>query len=103
MEQDVFEIGIAVVAMGSPASGAQIHFHITGAWCVAPDLQNRPTKIRTAFKISKAGVKNADTFPVCRFQFASPEPLMLPDGLDEPLGRKRPVAQEIFFTGAHAP
>jgi hypothetical protein len=101
MEQDVFEIQIAIVTVGTPATSAQIHFHVAGAWCVVANLQNRPAKIRPAFKISEAGMKNADASPVCRFQLASPQPLMLPDGLDEPLGGKRPVTQGIFFTGAH--
>jgi hypothetical protein len=92
MEQDVFEIRIAVMTVGTPATSAQIHFHVAGTWRATADLQDRSAKIRPAFKIGEAGMKNTNTFSARRFQFAPPQPLMLPNGLDEPLRGKRLVA-----------
>ena len=103
MEQDVLEIWIAVMTMGAPPTGAQIHFHIAGTRRVAPDLQNRPAKIRTTFKIDETGMKNPDCFSIQRSQFVPPQPLVLPDGLNEPFGWEWLVAQRVFFMGAHAP
>ncbi|HXB61167.1 MAG TPA: hypothetical protein VNU95_16460 [Candidatus Acidoferrales bacterium] len=66
-------------------------------------MQNGPAKIRPALKIGEAGMENTNAFPIRRFQFAPPQPLMLPNGLNEPLGGKGLVVQGIFLMSAHAP
>ena len=72
MEQNILKIGIAVVAVGAPAAGAQIHFNISGTGRIATDLQNSASKIRPTFHAGKTGMKNPDTFSLHGFQFITP-------------------------------
>jgi hypothetical protein len=87
VKDDIFEIRIFVVAMCAPAGSAQIYFHIASVWNVITDLQNRAAKIRAAFNTGEAGMKNANGFPIRGFQGIAPEPLMLPDCLQQTFGR----------------
>ena len=91
------------MAVCAPAIGAQIHFHVPGTRRVVANLQNRPTKIRAAFQAGKAGMKYPDTFSTGGLQFTSPQPLVLPDGLDQPLGGELFVAQKVLRAEARAP
>jgi hypothetical protein len=103
VQQDIFEIRIAVVAVDTPAVRPQINFHVAGARGIIADLQDRAAKVRAAFEIGKAGMKYADAFSVRRFQFSPAQPLVLPDGLHEPFSGKRFVAQSIAAAGLCAP
>jgi len=103
VQQHVAEIGIAMVAVGAPAGGAQIDFDISGAWGLGADLQDRAAKIRAAFQIGEARVKNAHILSRERFEFGAAQALVLPNGLDEPFGREPLVAEAIFGEGAGPP
>jgi hypothetical protein len=48
-------------------------------------------------------MKNADAFSTGGFQFAALEPLALPDGLQQALGRKGFVAQKVCGDGLGTP
>ena len=88
MQHHVFEILIVVVAVRAPAAGAQVNLHVAGTRRVAADLDDRAAKIRPAFDADETGMKHADGFAVGGFQLVAPQPLVLPDGLEQPLGRQ---------------
>lgn len=102
MEQHILEIRVAVMAVSPPAIRPQINFHVAGAWGIVADLQDRAAKVRAAFEIGKARVKNADTLPAGRLQFAPAQPLVLPDGLRQPFRGKLFIAQNILAAGLRA-
>ena len=91
------------MAMGAPAAGAQIHFHVSGTRRVIADLQNGAAKIRTAFEAGKTGMKHAHGFSAKGFQFTPPQPLVLPNGLDQPLGGILFIPQKIPAAKARPP
>jgi hypothetical protein len=66
-------------------------------------LQNRPAKIRPAFEVGEAGMKHPHALPAGGFQFAAPQALVLPDGLDQPLSGELFIAQKNFAAGLRAP
>jgi hypothetical protein len=103
MEQDVLEIRIAVMAVGAPAGGAQINFHVATAGRVTADLQNGPAKIRPSLEVRKPGMNDPNAFSRRGFQFAPPQPLVLPNSLDQPLGGELFIVQKILAAGAGAP
>ena len=96
VEQDLLKIWIAIVAVGAPAASAQVYFNVPGARGIRADLQHCPAKVRAAFQVGEARMKHAHAFAGNGFEFAALEPLMLPDGLDEPFRRKPLIAQTIF-------
>ena len=90
--------------MRPPARDAEVHLHIAGARSGVTDLDERVTKIRTAFRIRKTGMKQADTLTVQGLQLIAAQALVLPDGLEQTLRRRvRPVAQEEGGAGADPP
>jgi hypothetical protein len=96
VEDDVLKIFIFVVAMGAPAGGTQINFHVAGTRRRVINLQNRVAKIRAAFDSDESWMKHADRFSVSGFKLVAPQPLMLPDGLKQTFGwRTVFVAQYI--------
>ena len=104
VQDDIFEIRIAVVAVRVPAVAAQINFHVAGARRFAADLDDRAAKIRPALGAGKTGMQHADGFPVRSFQLVAPQPLMPPDGLEQPLGGKAVfVVQNIRGAALVAP
>jgi hypothetical protein len=103
VKQDVAEIGVAMVAVGAPAAGAQIHFNVSGAWGIGADLQDRAAKIWSAFEVGKTRVKHAHRLSGKRPEFGAPQPLVLPNGLDKPFGREPLVAQAVFGADAGPP
>ena len=103
VEPDVVKIWIAIVAVGAPVARAQVHFNISRAWGVGPDLQDGSAKIRSAFQVGEARMKHAHAFAGNGFEFASAKPLVLPDGLDEPFRREPFVAQTVFGANACPP
>jgi hypothetical protein len=84
------------MAMGAPASGTQVHFHIPGAWSIRANLQHGSPEIGPAFHAGETRMKHAHAFSGNGFEFGAAEPLVLPDCLDEPFGRKPFVAQTVF-------
>ncbi|HTA95553.1 MAG TPA: hypothetical protein VK769_05455, partial [Verrucomicrobiae bacterium] len=86
VEDDILEIFIFVMAMGMPAGGTQINFHIAGTRRHVINLQDCVAKIRPAFDTDKSRMKHADRFPVGSFKLVAPQSLMLPDGLEQTLG-----------------
>jgi hypothetical protein len=103
VEPDIAEVRIAIVAMSSPTAGAQIHFNVSGARSIRADLQHGPAKIRPAFQVGESRMKHPHAFPGHGFKFAAPETLVLPDCLDEPLGREPFIAQTVFAANTGPP
>jgi hypothetical protein len=87
VQDHVFKCGIAVVAMGAPTVRVQVHFHVAGAGRGAAELHDRATKIRAAFATEKTRMKNSHGLAVQRSQLMAEEPLVLPDRLQQALGR----------------
>jgi len=76
------------MAVGVPAAGTEVHLHVAGPrWSVA-DLHNRAAKIRPAFNAAKTGMKDMDRFTVQGLELFTEHSLVLPDGLQEPFGRR---------------
>jgi hypothetical protein len=104
MEQDVFELRVAVVTVGAPAGGAQVNFHITGTRRGVADLNDRAAKIRPAFDADKTGMQNPDGFTVGRLEPVALQPLVAPDGLEQALRRRMIfVVQDMRRAQARAP
>ena len=70
MEHDIVEIRIAIMAMGAPAAGAQIHFNVSGTRGIRADLQDGPSKIRAAFQAGEARMKHPHAFSGNGFEFS---------------------------------
>jgi len=75
---------IAVVAMAAPAGRVQINFDITVAGGLAAKLEHGAAEIRTGLVVPETGMKNAHWSAVQGPQLIAPQPLMLPDALQEP-------------------
>jgi hypothetical protein len=104
MQDHSFEGRIAIVPMSAPAARSQIHFHIAlGGWRIA-NLDKRATEIRPSFQIMEARMKNPNWLTVQGFKLIAQQPLVLPDGLEQALGRRfRVFAQDRHQSGADAP
>jgi len=104
MQNDIAKSWIAVVPVRPPASDADVHFHIAGAWSGIADLDERVPKIRTAFHIGETGMKQTKTLAVQSLQLIAAQTLVLPDGLEQTLGRRiAVVAQNRCRPAARAP
>jgi hypothetical protein len=77
--------------VGPPAAAADVHFHVARHRRVAIELHHRTAKVRSALMAPETGMKNPDGLSVQHFQMAALQPLMLPDGLEQPLGRRSAV------------
>jgi hypothetical protein len=113
----IFKVRIAVMAVRVPAGGTQINLHVAGARRRVADLNHRAAKIRAAFKADKSGMKHPDNFSVSGFEPVTPQALVLPDGLEQAFGGRLifvaqgrgrrqlrpPVGVEIFSCGEHVP
>ena len=104
VQNDILEIGVAVVTMRMPAARTQINFHVTGTRRIVADLNDDALKIRPAFGAGKTGVKNTDGFPIRSFEPVTAQALMLPNGLEKALGRHAVcIVQKICLAGRHSP
>ena len=88
MQNDVLECGILVVPMRSPTVRAKVDFHITGGRWLVPDLNDRCPKVRPTLQIAEPGMKHPHALPVQRLELGALKTLMLPDGLEQSLGRQ---------------
>ena len=86
MEQDVLKRGIAVVAMGVPAAGAQVNLHVAGTRRGGANLNDRAAKIRPAFDTHKTGMQDANGLSLGGPEPVAAEALMAPDGLQRRSG-----------------
>ena len=104
VQQNIAESRVAIVTVRPPATGAHVHFHVAGTQSGVANLNDRAAKIRTAFDTCEPRMKDAQTFAVQRAQLIAPEPLMLPDGLEQSLRwRGAVVAQGEGGAGAQSP
>ena len=104
VQQDIFELRVAVVTMGAPAGGAQVNFHVAGTRRGVADLNDRAAKIRPAFDADKTGVQNADGSAIGSLKPVALQPLVAPDGLEQAFRRRIIfVAQDISRAKARAP
>ena len=67
--------------MRVPAARLHINLHIARHGLLISKLQDRAAKIRPAFDARETRMQHAERLAAGRFQFAAPEPLVLPDGL----------------------
>jgi hypothetical protein len=104
VQQDVFKSGVAVMAVTAPAAGLQVHLDIALSRRFVTELQNRSAEIRPAFQIMEAGMKNPDRLTVQGFQLIAQNTLVLPNSLEQALGRSLSVlAQDQDQTGLDTP
>jgi hypothetical protein len=90
--------------MRPPAAGADVHFHVAGAGSGIADLDERVTKVRTAFNIGETGMKQTNTLAVQGLQLIAAQALVLPDGLKQTLRRRvAVVAQNRCRPAARTP
>jgi len=104
MQEYLSERGIAIVTMSSPTARAQVHFDVTGMRAILPELHHGPAKIRPAFNIVKSRVKNTNGHSVQSLKLIAKQSLVLPNRLEQPLGRRDSVLmQERHHAALHAP
>jgi hypothetical protein len=103
MKHYVLKAFICVVPVRTPTGGTQVNFHVAGARGVVADLDDRATKIRAAFDADESGMKNADNFSVGGFKPVAAEPLVLPDSLEEALGRQSVLVVQNLACGGLSP
>ena len=83
MQNHAVKIRVFIVAVGVPATGLQVNFHIARNGLFISDLQDGAAKIRAAFEAGKTRVKNPDGFSIRRLELIAFEALVLPDGLQQ--------------------
>ena len=104
MQDDVLEGGVAIMAVGAPAAGTEVHLHVAGPGRPVADLHDRAAKIRPALDAAETGMKDSDRLTVQGLELLAEQALVLPDGLQEAFGRRVPVlAQDRNHAAAHAP
>jgi hypothetical protein len=104
VQQDVLKRGIAVVAVGVPAAGAQVNFHVAGTRRGVADLNDRAAKIRPAFDADKTGVQNPDGSAIGGLELVALQPLVAPDGLEQAFRRRIIfIVQDMHRAKARAP
>jgi hypothetical protein len=104
MENDIREGGIAVVRMGVPAAGAQVDLDIARSGRFFSNLHDGASKIRAALDAFEAGMKNSQGLAVQGSKLIANETLVLPDGLEQPFGRRIVVlTQEGRNAAANTP
>jgi hypothetical protein len=104
VKQDIFKIRVAVVTVGAPAADAQVNFHITGTRRGVADLNDCVAKIRPTFDTDETGMQNADGFSIGGLEPVALQPLVVPDGLEQPFRRRIIfVAQDISRVKARTP
>jgi hypothetical protein len=104
VEDYILKSGVAVVAVGAPTAGANVHFHVADARAFAADLYHRAAKIRAAFGAAESRMKDAHGLAVQSLELVALQALVLPDGLQQALGRRAAVVAEKGHRSAtHAP
>jgi hypothetical protein len=104
VQQDIFELRVAVVTVGAPTGGVQVNFHVAGTRRGVADLNDRAAKIRPAFDTHKTGVQNADGSAIGGLEPVALQPLVPPDSLEQAFRRRRIfIAQDLRRTKARAP
>src|SRR4029453_8947344 len=83
LENDVFEIAIAIMPVGVPAARSQVDFDVTGPGLLLAKLDYSAAKIRSAFNVAKAGVQHADGLAIGGAELFAQQSLMLPDRLQQ--------------------
>jgi hypothetical protein len=81
----LLESRIAVMAMGSPAVGAQIHLNIAGERGVITELHHGSSEIRPTFEIMKPRMKNTHRDAVQGLKLIPKQSLVLPNRLEQTL------------------
>ena len=76
------------MAMAAPSGGMQINFDVAAARRFGAKLQHGAAKIRAGLVIPEAGMKNAHLSAVQGPQLIAPQPLMLPNLLQQSFGRR---------------
>ena len=88
MQDDIVEIRIPVVAVRVPAVAAQINLHVGRVRGFTADLDDRPAKVRPGLHILETRMKNPHRAAVQSHKLIPQQPLVLPDGLPQPLRRR---------------
>lgn len=87
VQRDLAEGGVNVVVVGVPSARLQVHLHITRLRRLRPDLDHRLVKIRAGFAIPKSRMQHLHAAAVQGEEALAQEPLVIPYGLQQPLGR----------------
>jgi hypothetical protein len=87
-----------------PAAGSNVHFHIPAKGRIAAHLHDGVTEIRSALDAAKTRMKNAQGLTVQGLELVAPQALVLPDGLQQPFGRRFAIlVQDRRHAAADAP
>jgi hypothetical protein len=73
--------------MVAPAGAGEVQFNVATASGPAAQLHDGIAKIGPGFAVPKAGMEDAYGLPIKRAESITVQPLVLPDGLKQPLGR----------------
>lgn len=93
VENNAAERGVPIVAVAVPRGWNDVHFDIAGLRRFAGELDDGVTKIRPGLAIQKAGMKYANDAAIGNTERITPQPLMPPNGLKQPFGRRAGVVQ----------
>ena len=88
MEDDLFKIGIAIVAVATPTGGVEINFDVARDRRLGAELEDGFVEVGTGLAVLKTGVKDAQFLAVQGFELIAAKALVAPDGLEEAFGRR---------------
>jgi hypothetical protein len=92
MQNDVRESRVVVVMVRLPIRPGQIDFDVARADFLPANLHHRAAKVRSGFVIPKTGMQDAHWTAIDGLQLIASQSLMVPDRLQEALGRIMAIA-----------
>lgn len=87
MKNHLAESGIGMMPVSAPVAHAKINFYVPADRRGVPDSQHRITKVRARFTIPKTRMQDPHGTAIHGLELIPTESLVMPDGLDEALGR----------------
>ena len=87
MKNHLAESGIGMMPVSAPVAHAKINFYVPADWRGVSDSQYRIAKVRARFTVPKARMQDPHRTAIHGFELIPTESLVMPDGLDEALGR----------------
>ncbi len=79
--------GVRLMFVTAPRRRVEVDFDIPGDWRIGVKLKHGSAKIRSGLVVPKAGMKDPETPAILNAQPITQHALVLPDGLEETLGR----------------
>src|SRR5687767_14625762 len=79
--------GVGFVTVATPAAGLQIDFYVADQRGRVADLNDGAAKIRARFLVPEPGMNDAQALAVDGFEVVAEEALVMPNLLEQALGR----------------